>query len=103
MSIQSRCVADRSERSTRRTDPINGSRAVASPLFRTLMVNVNRRRMATDRVYFALVSVIAELLCDEEVAELAYYLQPQLTVDACVRADLPKAPTLHRRAASRHA
>ncbi|HYL50204.1 MAG TPA: hypothetical protein VET84_12630 [Stellaceae bacterium] len=103
MSIQSQFVADRSERSTFDADPINGSRVAASALFRTLIANVDRRRMATDRVYFALVSVIAELLCDEEVAELAYYLAPQHTFGACFRADLPKAPTLHRRAASRHA
>jgi hypothetical protein len=103
MSIQSQFVADRSERSTFDADSIDGSRVAASALFRTLIANVDRRRMATDRVYFALVSVIAELLCDEEVAELAYYLAPQLTVGACFPADLPTAPTLHRQAASRHA
>lgn len=107
MSIQSRYTTDRNGRSRHDADQTNGSRAVASALFRTLIANVNRRRMATDRVYFALVSVIAELLCDEEVAALALYLAPQLAVGACFRAELPVAPTLQptlqRRSLHRHA
>ncbi len=103
MSIQSRYANDRNGRSTLDTNPNNGSRAVASDLFRTLIANVNRRRMATDRVYFALVSVIAELLCDEEVAALTLYLAPQLAAGACFRAELPAGPTLHRRSMNRHA
>jgi len=103
MSIQSQCVADRSERPALGANPINGSRVVASALFRTLIANVNRRRLATDRVYFALVSVLAELLCDEEVAALTLYLAPQLAVGACFRADIPTTPTLRQRGANRHA
>ncbi len=103
MSIQSQYAADRCGRSVPGADPVNGSRIVASALFRTLIANVNRRRLATDRVYFALVSVIAELLCDEEVAALALYLAPQLAVGACFRAELPATPMLNRRGVNRHA
>jgi hypothetical protein len=52
----------------------------ASPLFSKLMTSVNRRRLLLDRCYFQLVSEIAELLCDEEVALLALYLAPPLAV-----------------------
>ncbi|HEV2264025.1 MAG TPA: hypothetical protein VGR79_05775 [Stellaceae bacterium] len=103
MRVQSRFAADQNGRSGAVADPINGSRLVASTLFRTLIANVNRRRMATDRDYFALVSVFAELLCDDEVAALALYLAPQLAVGACFRAELPAAPMLQRRSLNRHA
>lgn len=103
MHVQSRSVADHNSQAAPVVDPINGSRTVASALFRTLIANINRRRMATDRAYFALVSVIAELLCDEEVAALALYLAPQLAVGACFRAELPAVPTLQRRSLTRHA
>lgn len=53
---------------------------IASPLFTRLMTSVNRRRLGLDRCYFQLVSEIAELLSDEEVALLALYLAPPLTV-----------------------
>jgi len=96
MRVQSRFAVDRNDRSAPVTDPINGSRFIASALFRTLIANVNRRRMATDRTYFALVSVIAELLCDDEVAALALYLAPQLAVGACFRTEPQAAPTLHK-------
>jgi hypothetical protein len=52
----------------------------ASPLFTRLTTIVNRRRLVLDRCYFQLVSEIAELLSDEEVALLALYLAPPLTV-----------------------
>lgn len=51
-----------------------------SPLFSKLVTSVNRRRLLLDRRYFQLVSEIAELLCDEEVALLALYLAPPLAV-----------------------
>jgi hypothetical protein len=53
---------------------------IASPLFTRLMTSVNRRRLVLDRCYFQLVSEIAELLSDEEVALLALYLAPPLAV-----------------------
>lgn len=101
MSTQPQHATDRETRSLPDDDPTNGSRFIASTLFRTLIANVNHRRLATDRVYFALVSVIAELLCDEEVAALALYLAPPLAVGACFRADLPTAPRLQRRSLNR--
>jgi hypothetical protein len=52
----------------------------ASLLFSKLATSVNRRRLLLDRSYFQLVSEIAELLCDEEVALLALYLAPPLAV-----------------------
>ncbi|MGH6977422.1 MAG: hypothetical protein ACREED_10390 [Stellaceae bacterium] len=103
MHVQSQFVADQNGRWAPVADPINGSRLMASALFRTLIANVNRQRMATDRAYFALVSVIAELLCDDEVAALALYLAPQLAVGACFRVELPAAPMLQRRSLNRHA
>lgn len=103
MRVRSRYAADQNGRSAPDADPINGSKVVASALFRTLIANVNRRRLATDRSYFALVSVIAELLCDDEVAALALYLAPQLAVGACFRAELPAVPTLQTRSLNRHA
>lgn len=103
MRVQSRSAADHKYQAAPVVDPINGSRAVASALFRTLIANINRRRMATDRAYFALVSVIAELLCDEEVAALALYLAPQLAVSACFRAELPTVPRLEKRSLTRYA
>jgi hypothetical protein len=54
--------------------------ASTSPLFTRLMTSVNRRRLLLDRCYFQLVSEIAELLSDEEVALLALYLAPPLAV-----------------------
>ncbi|MGH7015304.1 MAG: hypothetical protein ACREEL_14340 [Stellaceae bacterium] len=62
-----------------------GSRRVASLLFRKLIANVNRHRLATDRAYYALVSAITELLSDDEVAILALYLAPQLAAAASLR------------------
>lgn len=103
MRVQSRFATDQNDRPAPVADPINGSLLVASALFRTLIANVNRQRMATDRPYFALVSVIAELLCDDEVAALALYLAPPLAVGACFRAELPAAPMLQRRSMNRHA
>lgn len=85
MSNQSRSAAiDRRFPATHPVSPVR-SRNVASFLFRKLITNVNRQRLATDRAYYALVSAIAELLCDEEVAALAHYLAPQLAAAAGLR------------------
>lgn len=54
--------------------------SAASPLFTRLINSVNRKRLLLDRCYFQLVSEIAELLSDEEVALLALYLAPPLAV-----------------------
>ncbi len=50
-----------------------------SPLFLKLIAYVDRRHLAGDRIYFRLVSEIAELLPDEEVAFLARYFVPPVT------------------------
>jgi hypothetical protein len=59
-------------------DTLPSQAASASPLFTRLMTSVNRQRLLLDRCYFQLVSEIAELLSDEEVALLALYLAPPL-------------------------
>ncbi len=74
----------------RRTEPFERSATAlalqgASALLRKLIASVNRHRLATDRAYFGLVSEIAELLSDEEVAILALYFAPPLAVGAGVR------------------
>lgn len=51
-----------------------------SPLFAKLVATVDRRRLVLDRGYFKLVSEIAELLEDDEVALLALYLAPPLAI-----------------------
>lgn len=47
-----------------------------SPLFLRLMATVDRRHLVVDKIYLRLVSEIAELLPDEEVALLALYFVP---------------------------
>lgn len=79
------------------------ARFVASALFRKLITNVNRHRLATDRVYFGLVSAIAELLSDEEVVVLALYLAPQLAAGACFRAERAAVPALRHHGVENHA
>lgn len=51
-----------------------------STLFRKLIANVDRRRLAKDRIYSRLVSAITELLPDEEIASLVIYLAPSLAL-----------------------
>jgi hypothetical protein len=91
-------MSSQSKSSVVRGNPSGGAlsrgvtRAAASPLFRKLITNIDRHRFATDRIYFALVSTIAELLSDEEVQVLALYLalSPQLAVSTsswCVKHD----------------
>lgn len=53
---------------------------LASRLFATLISNVDRRRLFVDHMYFNLVSDIAELLSDEEIALLALYFAPPLAI-----------------------
>jgi hypothetical protein len=62
------------------TDTAPSKAASVSPLFTRLIASVNRQRLVLDRSYFQLVSEIAELLSDEEVALLALYLAPPLAV-----------------------
>lgn len=47
-----------------------------SPLFLKLIAYVDRRHLARDQLYFRLVSEIAELLPDGEIAFLARYFVP---------------------------
>lgn len=75
-----------------------------SDLLHKLLAKVNRERLATDHVYFGLVSEIAELLPDEEVAILALYFAPPLAVGARFRGRRAAAPSTCRRTGSgRHA
>lgn len=60
--------------------PLGQRSAVVSRLFATLVSSVDRRRLAADRAYFALVSEIAELLSNDEVALLALYFAPPLAI-----------------------
>ena len=79
------------------------ARFAASALFRQLITHVNRHRLATDRVYFGLVSAIAELLSDEEVVVLTLYLAPQLALGACFRTERAAVPAVRRRGVDSHA
>jgi hypothetical protein len=63
-----------------RIETVPAETPAASPLFTRLISSVNRRRLLLDRCYFQLVSEIAELLSDDEVALLALYLAPPLAV-----------------------
>lgn len=65
---------------TAKAETVSSQAPIASPLFTRLMTSVNRRRLLLDRCYLQLVSEIAELLSDEEVALLALYLAPPLAV-----------------------
>lgn len=76
---------------------LDGPQSPTSALLCKLMANVNRYRLATDRVYFGLVSEIAELLSDDEAAILALHLAPPLAVGACYRAPRPAPPAKRRR------
>lgn len=51
-----------------------------SPLFLRLMATVDLRHLVVDKIYLRLVSEIAELLPDEEIALLALYFAPPLGV-----------------------
>jgi hypothetical protein len=51
-----------------------------SPLFAKLICAVDQERLVLDSCYFKLVSEIAELLDDDEIALLALYLMPRLTL-----------------------
>lgn len=51
-----------------------------SPLFLRLMATVDLRHLVVNKIYLRLVSEIAELLPDEEIALLALYFAPPLRV-----------------------
>lgn len=81
-----------------------GARWAASDLLCKLLAKVNRERLATDHIYFGLVSEIAELLPDEEVAILTLYFAPPLAVGARFRARRAAARSTWRNTESgRHA